>query len=269
MAEKINREELVKGEQMDKALAQAAEIKREILTTHKERDKNNFEQFFATCVHADSEIQEILGKKKKKRTDEEEARLKQFKKDTARSYKMVCDLLLPEEAEDGKPTKFEKIVDKVALVLDYLRYIGANDLENEFNRRGITLATGLRLEDKSSVWADEAVKKNICDIFDAGKRIREATKAENEKIVEGIFVTDVPQELVYEKETNPVGLKKSDWAKLVDFKTKLLMAASQDQKEKIEDQASDLAGEKQFDIERAKIMQAKLTALESEAEEKA
>ena len=79
----------------------------------------------------------------------------------------------------------------------------------------------------------------------------------------------VPQELVYEKETNPVGLKKRDWTKLVDFKTERIMAAAEDQKEKIEDQASDLAGEKQFDIERAKIMQAKLTALESEAEEKA
>ena len=76
----------------------------------------------------------------------------------------------------------------------------------------------------------------------------------------------VPQELVYEKETNPVGLKKSDWTKLVDFKTKLIMAAAEDQKEKIEDQANDLAAEKQFDQERARLMQIKLTSLEAEPE---
>ena len=142
MAEKVNREELIKGEDMEKALVEAAEIKRTILTTYKEQDKTNYEQFYSTCLHADREISDILDKKKKNRTEAEEEQVKAFKKRVARSYKMVCDLLTPEELDDGKPSKFEKIVDKVALVLDYLRYIGANELENEFNRRGITLATG-------------------------------------------------------------------------------------------------------------------------------
>lgn len=265
MAEKVDREELIKGEDMEKALTEAAEVKKNILTTYKEQDKTNYEQFYATCLHANSEIQDILDKKKKNRTDAEEEAVKKFKKTTARSYKMVCELLTPEEVEDGKPNKFEKIVDRVALVLDYLRYIGANELENEFNRRGITLATGLRLEDKSDVWADERVRENVKNIFAAGKRVRENVAADTKVISEEILMRAVPQELVYEKESNPVGLKKSDWTKLVDFKTKLLMAAAEDQKEKIEDQASDLAGEKQFDIERAKIMQAKLTSLEAEA----
>jgi hypothetical protein len=42
------------------------------------------------------------------------------------------------------------------------------------------------------------------------------------------------------------------------------MAKEAEQKEKIEDQASDLAAEKQFDQERARLMQVKLTALEGD-----
>ena len=264
MAEKINREELIKGEDMEKALVEAAEIKKTILTTYKEQDKTNYEQFYSTCLHADAEITAILNKRKKDQTDAEKEQVKKFRKNVARSYKMVCELLTPEEVEDGKPTKFEKIVDKVALVLDYLRYIGANDLENEFNRRGISLATGLRLEDKSEVWADERVRENVKNIFTAGKKVREKVTADTQVITDEILMRAVPQELVYEKDSNPVGLKKSDWSKLVDFKTKLLMAKEVEQKEKIEDQASDLAAEKQFDQERARLMQAKLTALETE-----
>lgn len=244
MAENVDRLELVKGEDMDKALTQAAQLKMNILTTYKEQDKTNYEQFYATCLHANSEIQDILDKKKKNRTDAEEEAVKKFKKDTAKSYKMVCEMITPEEVEEGKQTKIEKLVEKIALTLDYLRYIGANELENEFARRGITLATGIRLEDKSDVWKDERVRENIKDVFTAGKRVRERTKQDNDEIVGGIFEREVPQALVYEKESNPVGLKKADWTKLVGLKTKLLMANAEDQKEKVEDQAQDLAGEK-------------------------
>lgn len=171
-------------------------------------------------------------------------------------------MIVKEEVDEGKQTKIEKLVDRIALVLDYLRYIGANELENEFGKRGITLATGLRLEDKSDVWADEHVRENVKNIFTAGKKVREHVKDDTEKFTESILATSVPQDLVYEKETNPVGLKKSDWTKLVDIKTKMLMASVDEQKEKAEEQANELAGEKQFEQERARLMQAKLTAME-------
>lgn len=43
MADNTSRDELITGQDMDKALREAAEIKRTILTTYKERDKTNFE----------------------------------------------------------------------------------------------------------------------------------------------------------------------------------------------------------------------------------
>lgn len=263
MADNVNREELIKGEMMEKALIEAAEIKKTILTTYKEQDKSNFDQFYETCLHASAEINEILGKRKKDQTDEEKQKVKDFRKNVGRSYKMVCELLTPEDVEDGKPTKFEKIVDRIALVFDYLRYIGAHELENEFEKRGMKIESK-RLEDRSDVWADDRVKENIKSIFAEGRKVRENVAADTQVITEEILLRAVPQELVYEKDSNPVGLKKGDWSKLVDFKTKLLMAKEDEQKEKIEDQASDLAAEKQFDQERAKLMQAKLTALEAE-----
>lgn len=261
MAKDVSREDLIKGEEMEKALSEAAEIKKTILTTYKERDKSNVDQFYETVLRTRPDINEIMSKKKKNRTDEENKALKDFRKDTVRSYKMVCEFLAPEDIEEGKPTKVQKLVDRIALVLDYLRYIGCNDLDNEFAKRGITLATGVRLEDKSDIWADEAVRENVKNIFKAGKDIRESIKADTQAITENIFALNVPQELVYEKDSNPVGLKKSDWTKLVDLKTKLIMADAS-QKDKVEDQANDLAEEKQFDQERARLMQAKLIAME-------
>jgi hypothetical protein len=252
---------------MDKALREAAEIKRTILTTYKERDKSNFEQFYATVLRSNKEICDILDKKKKHRTDEENERLKNFKKNTTKAYKLVCDYITPEDVEDGKQTKIQKLVDRVALALDYLRYIGANELENEFNRHGISLATGVRLEDKSEVWADDRVKQNIIDIFTAGKTVREQVKNDTKEFAEGIFETAVPPELVYEKNSNPVGLKKSDWSKLVDVQTKLMMAQPGEQLEKAETQLNDLAADKQFDQERARLMQVKLSTMEIQHDE--
>ena len=95
MADNTSRDELIIGQDMDKALKEAAEIKKTILTTYKERDKTNFEQFYATALRANNEINEILGKKKKNRTDEENERLKTFKKNVSRAYKLVCDYITP------------------------------------------------------------------------------------------------------------------------------------------------------------------------------
>lgn len=76
----VNREELIKGEDMEKALVEAAEIKMNILTTYKEQDKTNFEQFYETVLHSRKDITDILDKKKKNRTDADNELLKQFKR---------------------------------------------------------------------------------------------------------------------------------------------------------------------------------------------
>ena len=64
--------------------------------------------------------------------------------------------------------------------------------------------------------------------------------------------------------SNPVGLKKSDWSKLVDAQTKLIMAQPGEQLEKAETQINDLAADKQFDQERARLMQVKLASMEQQ-----
>lgn len=263
MSEVVNREELIKGEDMEKALSEAAEIKKSILTTYKDRGKTNYEQFYETALRANEEVNMLMAKRKKDRTDADNELIKKFRKDTARSYKMTCELITPEDVEDGKQTKIEKLADRISLVAYLLRYLGAYELENELARRGVSL-TFKSLENSSPVWADENVKENVKNIFEAGKKLRQDIDAETQKFTENIFALNVPQALVYEKESNPVGLKKSDWTKLVDIKVKLMMAKEAEQKEKAETQANDLAEEKQFDQERAKLMQAKLMTMDSE-----
>ena len=267
METRPDREELIKGEAMDSALAEAAEVKKTILTTYKDRDRSAFDQFYETCLNAaDPELRELMGKRKKDLADADVARIKAFQKDARRSYRMVCDLMAPEEVEEGKPTKVQKLVDRVALVLDYLRYVGSTALDDEFGRRGISLvALKGKLEDRSPVWADERVRENVRNIFAEAVKVREDVAADTNVILEEIFARAVPQELVYEKDLNPAGLKKGDWSRLVDLKTRLVMAKEGEQKEKAADAAGTLAEEKQFDQERARLMQAKLIALEGEA----
>lgn len=258
-----DRVELIQSVDMDKALENAAEIKINILTSCKDRDKSNYEQFYETVLHSRQDIIDILDKKKKNRSEDEERMYKEFKKNTLRSYKMVCDLLVPDEnSGENKPTKIQKIVDKISLVLDYLRYIGADELEKEFNKRGISLVAQ-KLEDKSEVWVNDLVKQNIKNIFTAGKKVREEVKDGITTITDNIYTLNIPQDLVYEKDSNPTGLKKSDWNKLVDIKTKMMMAKVDEQKDKAEDQANLLAAEKQFEQARAKLMQTKLITMEA------
>jgi hypothetical protein len=94
-----------------------------------------------------------------------------------------------------------------------------------------------------------------------------SVKNDTKEFAEGIFETAVPPELVYEKNSNPVGLKKSDWSKLVDVQTKLMMAQPGEQLEKAETQLNDLAADKQFDQERARLMQVKLSTMEIQHDE--
>ena len=84
---------------------------------------------------------------------------------------------------------------------------------------------------------------------------------DNDKISTEVYATKVPSELQYDKKANNTGLKQGDFLKLVDLKTKLVMATSDEAKEKAEELVEHLAGEKQFEAVRAELVRDKLTSL--------
>lgn len=258
-----NKTELIKGDEFEKALIDAANVKIENLTSVKSRNKDNYSRFYELILMTRNDIQSILDKSKKHRTDDEINKVKIFKKETSQVYRQICQLIAPEELEDGEPSKVEKLVQKIAPIIKLMEYIGHTEIEKEFKKYGITLDY-LKLSDSETAFENEDVENDIKDIFERGKSLREETEKNNEAIKSTIFMNSVPMELQFEKDSNPTGLKSSDFCKLVDLKTKILMANSDEQKEKLDEKANDMAGQCEFDNARNKLIQSKLLDFQGE-----
>ena len=256
-----SKKELMNSEEFNEAILAGAELKKTSTARFKTQNKATFERFYETMLNANPEIKKILDTRRKNRTDADKEALRKFKGDVGKTYRLVCDYLMPEDVEDGRMTKIQKLVDKVASALDVLRYIGATTLEDEFAKRGITLATGLRLEDKFEVFKDDKVKENVIDIFNAASSLKTMTKEDNIAITEGIYVEKIPPALQFDKETNNAGIKPGDFRRLVDLKAKQLVAKSEEAKAKIDEKLQNAAADKQFEIARAELVRDKLKEL--------
>lgn len=255
--------DLIKGEEFEKALSDAAKVKRENLTSVKTRNKDNYSRFYDIMVMSRKDIQNILDNRKKDRTDADNEKLKNFKKETSQSYRQICNLLAPEVLEDGELSKIQKLVQKIAPIVKLMEYIGCDEIETEFKKYGITLDY-LKLSDSETIFENEQVENDIKEIFETGKKLKDESNKNNETIKEVIFETSVPTELRFDKSTNPTGIKNTDFCKLVDLKTKMLMAASVEAQEKLDDQINDLAGQCEFDSARSRLIQSKLINFQTE-----
>ena len=253
--------ELIKSDAFENALTEAANVKKETLTSCKDRNKNNYSHFHDVMLMSRKDIQSILDMKKRNRSDEDNAKVKQFKKETSFVYKTICDLIIPEEdLEEGDENKIQKMCKKVASVIKMMNYIGHNEIEDEFKKYGIEFK--YQKLDENDCFSNDNIKKDIEMIFDLGKGIKEDINKNNESIKTEIYESAVPIDLQYDKQSNPTGIKNTDFCKLVDLKTKMIMAGEdEDKKEKISDQANTIAGDLEFSNVRNKILQAKLVEI--------
>lgn len=261
MANDMTKEELLKSDELDNAISEGAECKKDIMTSYRTQNKQNFSRFYEVMLEANEEVKKILETKKKNRSDADNHVLESFKKNTRTMYNQVQALAVDEHLEDGKKTRVEKIVEKIIPVIDILRYIGRDELEKEFNKRGMTLTSIEKLEDKYPALDNDDKRKVMKDIFDAAVSARQKIIDCNEYINNDLFTSKVPVGLQYDKSTNNVGFKTGDWRKLVDAKAKLIMASSDEAKEKAEEKLEHIAAEKQFEAARAELVRDKLIDL--------
>lgn len=212
-------------------------------------------------LNANEDIKRILETKKSKRNDVDNERLEAFKKDIRAMYSQVQMLTVDEHLEEGKKTRIEKIVDKIIPVIDMLRYIGNTKLDDEFKKYGVILQKTHKLEDKYLGLNDENKRKTLVDIFTSATNIKQKVVDGNEFINSDIFIKKVPIDLQYDKGNNNAGIKPSDFKKLVDAKTKLILASTEEAKEKAEEKIEHIASEKQFEAARAELVRDKLMKL--------
>jgi len=256
MSENNDKANLIRGDEFEKALVSAAEIKNEKLELCKSRNKNNYVQFYELMLATRQDIQSILDKKRKDRTDDDMNKVKQFKKDMSKTYKMTCDFLVPEELEEGDVSKVQKMVQKITSVLRMLDYLGHNEIDEEFNKYGIELKYK-KLETEEA-FSQDHIKESINAIFTNGKTIREDIDKNNEEIKTNIYESSVPVDLQFDKSMNPTGIKATDFCKLVDIKAKYLKAQDDEAKEKVEEIANNIAEDYVFQSKRNEIINQKL-----------
>lgn len=245
--------DLIKSEEFEDALLEGAEYKKEIVTTYKTKNKDVFKRFQEVMYECNPTIKELLAKRRKNRTDADNNALKEYKAYVSTLYRQTQDLISGNESDDDQKTKAEKIISKIIPVINMLKYIDCNILEKEFEKHGVTL-TLTSIETTVTGLNDQNKKTLIKDIFNEAKTIREKVISDNEYIEQSIFTDKVPQQLQYDKNDNNAGLKPSDFKKLVDIKAKLLIADTEEAKEKVEEKIEHIATEKQFEAARAELV---------------
>ena len=180
MENQIDKTTLIRGDEFEKALLDAANVKKENLTSVKSRNKDNYSRFYEIVLATRRDIQSILDKKKKDRTDDETNKVKEFKKETSQSYRQICTLLAPEMLEDGQLTKIQKLCQKIAPIVKLMEYIGNYEIENEFKKYGITFDY-VKLSDSETAFENENIENDVKEIFERGKSLKEETEKNNEE----------------------------------------------------------------------------------------
>ena len=252
--------ELIDSEEFEKALVEGAEYKNNMMVSYKTQNKSNFARFSEIMFEANDEVKAILETRKKNRTDVDKKTLADFKNAVRTMYGQTQVLSLKEDLEEGQKSRIEKIVEKIVPVIDILRYIGNNELEQELAKHGITV-TRPKLDATYPALASQDKQDIIKDIFSTAVALKQKAKDDNEVINSDIYTTKVPTGLQFDKNSNNSGLKASDFRKLVDMKAKLLSAKSDDAKEKVDEKIEHVAAEKQFEAARAELVRDRLTTL--------
>lgn len=270
-------QKLIRSEEFDQALLKGSDIKSEISGTMKQRSKNNYERFYEVMLLCNPEIQSICDKRKKDRTDEESNRLKKFIKETKTQYKLARDMMFLSEDDklndDGTtntvPKKLMQLVDKISLVHALLKYVGYDVLDKELLKRGIMVASE-SFENKSEAFENEQIKNDITETLTESCKIQGDIESAERSIREDVFPNMVPVDLQFDKNTNPGGIRDSDFKKLVEVKFKLVKSEQADveAQEKASEKAFDEAEKKTFEIQRNKTMRAGLIALGAESSPK-
>ena len=262
MSNQVDKKQLLQSKEFETALIEGAEAKKEVATTCKNANKAAFEQFNEIMFTANKSVQQILGKRRKDRTDVEVEEVKRFKQTVRQMYFQAQHLLAEEVLEEGQKSKIDKIVDKLIPILYILRYIEANALEDALAKYGIKLDGMQKLDVLYPDLAEQTKRDAVKTIFSDAKSIKDKINKENESIGTSIYMQKVPVDLQYDKSANNTGLKPGDFRKLVDMKFKLDMAKSKEQKDKVDEKIQDQAAEKQFEIARAELVRDGLTILQ-------
>jgi len=205
-------EEIDTNEEILKVVEEAAPHKARLDTTIADKFKGVMTEYVNLKMRSDIIIQMIAVKKRKDRTPEEKERLKNWLKQTKAEYKALKRFLFP---TNPMARPMEALAQKIALIIQMLRYIDVTDFDTALSRYGMEVSAK-PLEETGSFWANKDNKDLAKDIFDQTREV--AVEEMNETVaIKEVKYNQLPDELIYSPD-NKSGMTVSQFTKLVKAK---------------------------------------------------
>lgn len=210
------------SEELREAVSKAIPYKTETLTTNSQ-DMNEVTKDFA------STILQKLNKSKDKEL------FKHYKK----VFKIIKDFMyyvngVPKETSIGRD---EKLVECLSILIPWLQYLGKDaDLKAKLLENGISISNTIPLENREGFefLKEQSIKNQLTGFFEESRDIQD-TIHENTKAIISDCYEELPEDLKFDKDNNPTGLKPAQFNKLVSVVTK--MQLDNDNKDEIQNKA--------------------------------
>lgn len=207
--------ELANNESLNEAIKEATPHRIKILTDLKSDLKEARKEFFQLMYEGNyNGILSISKKKRKQLTDSEKEQMAETNKKIAKMFTAIKAILYPSKKSNGeKNDPIQTVVDKIALVIQMLEYIGDKSIKEKFAAAGISLDVN-KFEEDHLEFADPGLMTRMIGLWTSEiERINSEVCKCSDTIKTDIYDT-IDDEVRYSKD-NKSGLRTSEFQKLV------------------------------------------------------
>ena len=213
----------VNSQEFTDKIDEAAPFRVKIDVDYRREMKEVKDLFIKEKTKSDLQIQTILKKDKRTRTEEEIERLRSFFKTASKEFQAVKKVIHPNK--DGPEEAAQKIVDRVVDVAKILKYIGRDYITQAFANAGITIDIPA-IEDENVYFAKEGSKEIMADIFSQADEVQGQICKASDEIKIRIF-DELPEHIKFDAKENKNGIKKGAFQKIVKAKAIKLEKSSE------------------------------------------
>lgn len=148
---------------------------------------------------------------KQAKIDLDERQTKLLKTVFNKVLKSKTDVTIENEEGKEKPGFLQKKIEDVVLLIYAFKYLGFNELDDIFKTYGITINTA-NIENILPYLKGNDIKDTIKGFVDEAQTAAISNTNLQTKIENNIY-SDIPENLKYNKESNPAGINKSTFKK--------------------------------------------------------
>lgn len=235
--------DLIHSDEFKDAIQKCTDTHVEILTTYKPEIKECKEDFADAAMACFSD----LGKREKKKKSREFQTI----------FNKLHGFWDSEDENSSGETKIDRIATQVSNLIKWFAFLGDDRVKTALESRGIYLDDAktekIISEYPLTTGAATTMKSCLDDATTKNRKIREMTKS----LAENLYADNVPTELQFDKDTNPIGLKPASFNKICKANA-MKMTKS---KEKADKYITDMAEKAAFNEATEQLIQESLAEI--------